>query len=160
MIGYMHNIKKQLSVKFGILSIIVLTSGCAVNHNPDPYAFDNPLTIDPPRGPILSDYDLNNFDLDCSREQVQFLQGMRRTNVERQKATFGGLFKEYSLSKPSKRTNWIINQKLMRCRGYGTNYPTTAWGYEYYNNRVRDNKLEGEAIRKQRMQEFENRNWN
>jgi len=142
-----------------MLSIIVLINGCAVNPNPNPYEFDNPLTIDPPRGPILSLSDLNNFELTCSREQVNFLQGMRRNNVERQKATFGALFREYGSSTPSKRSNWLVNQKLMRCRGYGSKYKPSSWGYEHYNNVIKENKEYGKLIRQQRLQTFEDRNW-
>jgi len=138
-----------------MLSIIVLISGCAVNPNPNPYEFDNPLTIDPPRGPILSLSNLNNFELTCSREQVNFLQGMRRNNVERQKATFGGLFREYGSPTPSRRSNWLVNQKLMRCRGYNSD----TWGYEYYNKVSRDNKEYGKLIRQQRLEAFEERGW-
>ena len=33
-----------------LISAIVTTSGCmSVDYNPDPYAFDNPLTIDAPK---------------------------------------------------------------------------------------------------------------
>jgi hypothetical protein len=149
-----HN-EKSSNIKFGLLSIIVLVSGCAVNPNPNPYVFDDPLTVDPPRGPIMTLNDLNDYQLNCNKDQVEFLQGMRRTDVERQKSTFGSLFKEHSASKPSKRSNWIVNQHLMQCRGYDAR----TWGYEYYNNIEKENKENGKRIRKERMDTFSQRGW-
>ena len=117
--------------------------------------FDDPLTVDPPRGPIMSLNDLNYYQLNCNKDQVEFLQSMRRTKVERQKSTFGSLFKEPSASKPSKRSNWIINQHLMQCRGYDAR----TWGYDYYNYREIENKEYGKRIREERLSTFKQRGW-
>jgi len=115
----MHVNKGHLNIKNGILSIIAIlfVSGCAVNPTPNKYEFDNPFTIDPPRGPIMFMDDLNYFQIDCKnkREQVELLQSMRRTKVEIIKAKFMAPFRGTGPI-PNERSNWMINYYLTELR--------------------------------------------
>ncbi len=101
-----------------LISAAVTTSGCmSVDYNPDPYAFDNPLTIDAPKGLAMSEYDLNHFKIDCKNKkvQVEFLQNQRRTIVDIQKS-IGNMFFNGFQQPLTKRRNWIINQHLLTLR--------------------------------------------
>jgi hypothetical protein len=118
----MHANRERLNIKNGILNtvailLISITSGCAVNPTPNNYAFDDPFTIDPPRGPIMFINDLNYFQIDCENkdEQVQLLQSMRRTKVEIMKAKFMANFRSDGPI-PSERSNWMVNQHLLDLR--------------------------------------------
>ena len=124
----MHKNSVRLSTKNGksnifailLISSMVTTSGCmSVDYNPDPYAFDNPLTIDAPKGLAMSEYDLNYFKIDCKNKkaQVEFLQSQKRTIVDIQKSIGNMLFNGFQ-QPLTKRRNWIINQKLIDIRNY------------------------------------------
>jgi len=110
-----------------LISAVVMTSGCvSVDYNPDPYAFDNPLTIDAPKGMAMSEYDLNHFQIDCKNKkaQVEFLQSQRRTIVDIQKSIVNMPFNGFQ--KPlTKRRNWLINQHLLTLRNQ-------CYSKEYY----------------------------
>ena len=101
-----------------LISTVVTTSGCmSVDYNPDHYSFDNPLTIDAPKGLAMSEYDLNHFQIDCKNKkaQVEFLQSQRRTIVDIQKSIVNMPFNGFQ--KPlTKRRNWLINQHLLTLR--------------------------------------------
>ena len=101
-----------------LISAIVTTSGCmSVDYNPDPYAFDNPLTIDAPKGLAMSEHDLNYFVIDCKNKkaQVEFLQSQKHTIVDIQKSIGNMLFNGFQ-QPLTKRRNWIINQHLLTLR--------------------------------------------
>ena len=110
-----------------LISAVVTTSGCmSIDYNPDPYAFDNPLTIDAPKGMAMSEYDLNYFQIDCKNKkaQVEFLQSQRRTIVDIQKSIVNMPFNGFQ--KPlTKRRNWLINQHLLTLRNQ-------CYSKEYY----------------------------
>ena len=117
----MHENKEHSNIRNGILSMLVIlsisTSGCAVNPNPSPYTFDSPLTIDPPRGPIMDYDDLNYFQIDCSNKQaqVELLQSNLRTKVEIMKAKFMIPFRPPG-PVPTERSNWLVKQLLLDIR--------------------------------------------
>jgi len=110
-----------------LISAVITTSGCmSVDYNPDPYAFDNPLTIDAPKGMAMSEYDLNHFQIDCKNKkaQVEFLQSQRRTIVDIQKSIVNMPFNGFQ--RPlTKRRNWLINQHLLTLKGQ-------CYSKEYY----------------------------
>jgi hypothetical protein len=122
----MHKNNARLSTRNGksntfvilIISVAVTASGCtSVEYNPDPYAFDNLLTIDTPKGMAMSEYDLNYFTIDCKNKkaQVEFLQSQRRTIVDIQKSIVNMPFNGFQ--KPlTKRRNWLINFNLTELR--------------------------------------------
>ena len=122
----MHKNNARLSTRNGksntfvilIISVAVTASGCtSVEYNPDPYAFDNPLTIDAPKGLAMSEHDLNYFVIDCKNKkaQVEFLQSQKRTIVDIQKSIGNMLFNGFQ-QPLTKRRNWIINQHLLTLR--------------------------------------------
>ncbi len=111
------NTRNGKSNIFAILlaSVAVTMSGCmSVDYNPDPYAFDNPFTIDVPKGLAMSEHDLNRFNIDCKNKkaQVEFLQNQRRTIVDIQKSIVNMPFNGFQ-QPLTKRRNWIINQHLI-----------------------------------------------
>jgi hypothetical protein len=110
-----------------LISAAVTTSGCmSVDYNPDPYALDNPLTIDAPKGLAMSEHDLNYFVIDCKNKkaQVEFLQKQRRTIVDIQKSIVNMPFNGFQ-QPLTKRRNWIINQHLLTLRNQ-------CYSKEYY----------------------------
>ena len=110
-----------------LISAIVTTSGCmSVDYNPDPYEFDNPLTIDAPKGLAMSEHDLNYFVVDCKNKkaQIEFLQKQGRTIVDIQKSIANMLFNGFQ-QPLTKRRNWIINQHLLTLRNQ-------CYSKEYY----------------------------
>ena len=96
-----------------------MINGCAVNPNPNKYEFDNPLTIDPPRGPVMYIDDIGMFKIDCDNKQaqVELLQSMKRTKVEIMKAQWMSFFRPVGPI-ASERHNWKIDQKLIDIRNY------------------------------------------
>ena len=114
--------KARLNIRSGLLSlsVILLINGCATNPNPNKYEFDNPLTIDPPRGPVMYINDLQMLRInDCENKDktVALLQSMRRTKVEIMKAQWSSFFKPVGPI-ASERHNWWIDQKLIDIRNY------------------------------------------
>lgn len=117
----MHRNKECLSTRSGalLLSAILLSSCTVTPTAEDKYKFDNPLTVEVPRGPVLFINDLNNFQIDCKHkeEQVRLLQNMRRTKVEIMKAKFLSNFSGPGPI-PSERTNWMIDYHLTDLRNH------------------------------------------
>lgn len=118
----MYNNKEYSSIRNGSLLLIatLLISGCVTAPTKaDKYKFDDPLTVEVPRGPVMFINDLNNFQINCKHkeEQVRLLQSMRRTKVEIMKAKFLANFKGPGPI-PSERTNWMINYHLTDLRNH------------------------------------------
>jgi hypothetical protein len=108
----MHKTNEQLSTTNGVLSTFVVLlistglTGCLTT----PYQ--------PARSPVvLTEYDLNYFQIDCKnkKEQVELLQGQRRTKTDVINSWYKVPFNGFQ-PVLSERRNWLVDYHLTDLR--------------------------------------------